>query len=193
MTIKGPLSEQEKILIIQKVEIFGRRWELIGTLLDRAPSTIRTFYDSYFGFNWIWQEDNAPPHRSLFTKEVINKSVPNKISWPAKSPDLSPIEQVWDYMKSRISGYWFDSKEQLFFLRRIWLAIPKQKIHNYYSSFLARCIVCNEIGVNSLNGHWRQVKIQHDKYRTDLMFVQDQLTFQIRPFEIPATIKNSEL
>lgn len=95
-------------------------------------------------------------------------------------------------MKSRISGYWFDSKEQLFFfLRRIWFSISKQKIHNYYSSFLARCIVCNQIGGNSLNGHWKQVKNQHDKYRTDLVFVQDQLTFQFRPFQIPA-IKNSE-
>lgn len=78
-----------------------------------------------------------------------------------------------------------------FFLRRIWFSISKQKIHNYYSSFLARCIVCNQIGGNSLNGHWKQVKNQHDKYRTDLVFVQDQLTFQFRPFQIPA-IKNSE-
>ena len=63
------------------------------------------------------QEENAPPHFSLINKGIIQQCVPSKITWPARSP----IEQVWDYMKTKISVYWFESKEQLFFfLRKLW-------------------------------------------------------------------------
>lgn len=33
MKNKGPLSEQEKLQIIEKVEIYWRRWESIGSLI----------------------------------------------------------------------------------------------------------------------------------------------------------------
>ena len=154
----------------------------------------RIFFNLYyhFGSNWVWQEDNAPPHLSKFTQEIIKKNVPSKLIWPARSPDLSPIEQIWDYMKSQISGYYFDSKEQLFFfLKRLWNSIPKSRIHNFYSSFIARCKICNEIGGESLNGHWKQVKKAHDEYRTELQFIQDPYTLQVRPIEIPLTINFS--
>lgn len=80
-----------------------------------------------------------------------------------------------------------------FFLRRLWFNnIPKETIHNYYTSFLVRCKTCYDIGENSLNGHWKQVKSYHDQYRTGLLFVQDFFTKQLRPIEIPITINNSE-
>ena len=146
----------------------------------------------YFNANWVWQEDNAPPHRSNFTQTFIKRSVPCKLVWPARSPDLSPIEQVWDYMKNDISGIKFESKDQLFYsLNRSWNNIPAEKIHNIYSSFLARCIVCHNINGNSLNGHWKEVKVVHNQYRTKLCFYPDPFTGVIRPIELPSTISFS--
>lgn len=87
----------------------------------------------YFWNNWIWEEDNAPPHRSNFTQTVLKRCVPNKLTWPARSPDLSPIEQDWDYMKSQISGYTFTqvfTNDASFSLQicEIWVG-KKKKIH----------------------------------------------------------------
>ena len=101
---------------------------------------------SNFGTNWVWQEDKAPPHRSHFTQSVLARCVPSKVIWPPRYTDLSPIEHVCGYMKKQITGFKFNSQEELFYcLRHIWNSIPKAIIHNFYSSFLARCVVCNEI------------------------------------------------
>ena len=55
-----------------------------------------------FGTNWCWQQDNAPAHNALCTRFYLNQVMPNMIHWPALSPDLSPIEQVWAYIKKRL-------------------------------------------------------------------------------------------
>ena len=99
------------------------------------------------------------------------------------------IEQLWDYIKTQINGYYFTSRESLFYtLQNIWNTIPIQKIYNYYSSYLAQCAVCNEIGGKSLNDHWKKVIQYHDKYRIDLSFIQDPVTKQFRSIEIRKTI-----
>lgn len=183
----GPYGYQSELLKFdQRVNSFYYCSSLINNKIF-----LKLYYT--FGRNWVWQEDNAPPHRSQFTKTVLKECVPSKLIWPARSPDLSPIEQIWQYMKKQISCYNFNSKDQLFFfLRRIWNSIPKQKIHNYYSSFLARCKVCHNIKGESLNGHWSQVKDLHNEYRTDLFYQQDPLTFQFIPLEIQRPHKNSK-
>ena len=60
MTIRGPLTEQEKIQIIENVDTFGRMWTLIGSLLDRNPDTIRSFYDSYLKHRTIFPARGRP-------------------------------------------------------------------------------------------------------------------------------------
>jgi hypothetical protein len=35
------------------------------------------------------------------------------MNWPAKSPDLNPIEHIWSLIDQRISGIRFDSLAQL--------------------------------------------------------------------------------
>jgi hypothetical protein len=110
---------------------------------------------------YIFQQDNAPahgPHRDLLEKHMI------LLDWPAKSPDLSPIEHVWSYMKRRLHGRKFVNPDELFAaLVEEWNKIPDSVIDNFVSSFHARCVVCHDIGGESLNGHWAEVrKVHHD-------------------------------
>ena len=67
-----------------------------------------------FGDLWVWQQDNAPSHRSQKTINYLQYNIPYLFDWPAKSPDLMPIEQIWNYLKVKIRGKEFNLKNDLF-------------------------------------------------------------------------------
>ena len=138
-----------------------------------------------FGNNWLFQQDNAPPHSSRWSKNQIVGKVPGLIDWPSKSPDLSPIEHIWDYLKSRVAGVSFSTEEALFNrLSFEWNNIPIEIIHNSYSSFKARCQVILKIQGKSLNGHWKEVKEHHNQYRTKISLRYNFITNSFEFVEI---------
>ena len=43
-----------------------------------------------------FQQDNARPHTAQLTTAYMQQNNIRLLPWPAVSPDLSPIEQLWD-------------------------------------------------------------------------------------------------
>lgn len=74
--------------------------EEVPNLIEDIPLQLRR--------NMWWQMDGAPPHNAQIIRNFLNENFPNKwigrngpVVWPAKSPDLTPLDFfLWGRLKS---------------------------------------------------------------------------------------------
>ena len=93
----------------------------------------------------ILMYDNARPHVASICRQFLNRNNVNVLPWPAVSPDMNPIEHIWDYLgrkiRSRRNVHNFRDLENA--LIQEWNNIPNVVIRHYVRSIgggLAACI-----------------------------------------------------
>ncbi|CAF0963481.1 unnamed protein product [Rotaria magnacalcarata] len=52
--------------------------------------------------NWTYVQDNAPSHTSKYTMHWMKNNGIHLVKWPASSPDLNPIENLWDHIDKQL-------------------------------------------------------------------------------------------
>lgn len=50
----------------------------------------------------IFMDDNARPHRARAVVDFLHQEAITTLPWPARSPDLNPIEHVWDFLGTQV-------------------------------------------------------------------------------------------
>ncbi len=88
------------------------------------PSRRRLFQ----GRPCIFQHDNARPHTASITTSWLRRRRIQVLKWPACSPDLSPIENIWHIIKRKMRQRRPKTVEQLeACIRQEWdnILIPK--------------------------------------------------------------------
>ena len=52
----------------------------------------------------LFMDDNASPHRARIVQHFfLQQEAVQTIPWPAMSPDMNPIEHIWDFIGRKIN------------------------------------------------------------------------------------------
>ena len=97
--------------------------------------------------------DNARPYVVRICRQFLNRNNVNVLSWPAVSPDMNPIEHIWDYLgrKVRARGNVHNLRDLVNALIQEWNNSSNVVIRRCVRSMRGRLAAC----INSQGGHTR--------------------------------------
>ncbi len=95
------------------------------------PSADKLYGDADF----IFQQDLAPAHTAKGTKSWFNDHGVTVLDWPANSPDLNPIENLWGIVKRKMRDTRPNNADELkATVKETWASIPPQQCHKLITS-----------------------------------------------------------
>ncbi len=99
------------------------------------PSADKLYGDADF----IFQHDLAPAHTAKGTKSWFNDHGVTVLDWPANSPDLNPIENLWGIVKRKMKDTRPNNADELkATVKETWASIPPQQCHKLITSMPRR-------------------------------------------------------
>ncbi|GFV08743.1 transposable element Tcb1 transposase [Trichonephila clavipes] len=101
--------------------------------------------DRRYGSAFPFLDDNAPCHRTVAAKQLLESEDIERTDWPARYPDLNPIEHVWDFLGRRLAARTLPPvtiRELRLALQDEWAAMPQQLIDTLILSMGRRCETC---------------------------------------------------
>ena len=129
----------------------GKLIFVTGTMNSFSYNQILEFYKEdieRLGKNLYFQQDNASCHTGKKSLNFIKNNFNNYLEfWPANSPDLSPIEELWSIVEARLNKYTFNNTDEMVKkLQWIWNRIPKTICRNLINSFDEKIGLLNKDG-----------------------------------------------
>ncbi|GFW69200.1 transposable element Tcb1 transposase [Trichonephila clavipes] len=124
------------LYIIQDGPLTARRYR------DEILRPIVVPYVAAIGDDFILMDDNCRPHRANLVEDFLFEEGIVRMEWPAGSPDMNPIEHVWDALGRRVAGRQ-PHPQTLQGLERAlleeWDRIPQLVINSLIDSMPLRC------------------------------------------------------
>ncbi|UYV69821.1 Transposase, partial [Cordylochernes scorpioides] len=129
--------------------------------------------------NALYQQDNARPHTARISQQALQDV--QMLPWPPYSPDLSPIEHVWDIIGRRLHALPQPrSEDELWqMVEREWRAIPQDAIRTLIDSLPRRVAACIAVRAPQV---------------TNLSFIDSSMTiWRVRDSKIALLTKEPEI
>ncbi|KAK7099835.1 hypothetical protein V1264_017683 [Littorina saxatilis] len=117
-----------------KLDLVTIRGNLTGDQYMRhvlEPVVVTHFDNHPLATRPVYMDDNARPHRSRAVVDYLQNNAVTTLPWPAMSPDLNPLEHVWDILGRRIQALQppvQTLRELEAALHREWLQVTREQI-----------------------------------------------------------------
>ncbi|GFX85143.1 transposable element Tc3 transposase [Trichonephila clavipes] len=85
------------------------------------------------GDKFVFMDDNATRHRTLTVQDCLDREGIQHLVWPARSPDLNAIENVWDALGRQVAGRNYPPTNKNTLIRELteeWDKLPQQLLNN---------------------------------------------------------------
>ena len=90
-----------------------------------------------------FQQDNAPCHTARSIKQYMEEKRLKLMSWPAHSPDLNPIENLWSWMDCKLQKSKPTNLVQLKTqMQALWNTVSQDLIKKLIGSMPRRVLAC---------------------------------------------------
>ncbi|GFV12812.1 transposable element Tcb1 transposase [Trichonephila clavipes] len=122
-------------------------------------------------------------HRTVAAKQLLESEDIERMDWPARSPNINPIEHVWYFLGRRLAARTLPPvtiRELRLALQDEWAAMPQELIYTLILSMGRRCETCLAVrgdhilliktGCFLLDTHHRDVSGLHSSLRSMLLF-----------------------
>ena len=93
----GSLVAWDGIPVRSRIELLVFNGTLTGQryIKEVLQPVVLPFFQQH---HVVLQDDNARPHRARIVQQFLQRNNVDHLDWPARSPDLSQTEHVWDIL-----------------------------------------------------------------------------------------------
>ena len=136
--VLGAISYEGKLELLRVDEVINSRH-----YCQMIENHLYPDAHALFGEDFILQQDRSSSHVSKETLCFLENWNIEVMDWPAKSPDLNPIENVWGILTRMVfhDGAVYDTKDQLWrAIKSCWENLSMETIQSLVDSMNSRMI-----------------------------------------------------
>ncbi|UYV79906.1 hypothetical protein LAZ67_18001018 [Cordylochernes scorpioides] len=128
--------------IVERPTVRQRGIMVWGAIAYDSRSPLLRIQGTMTAQRYVDDQDNARPHTARISQQALQDV--QMLPWPPYSPDLSPIEHVWDIIGRRLHALPQPrSEDELWqMVEREWRAIPQDAIRTLIDSLPRRVAAC---------------------------------------------------
>ncbi|GFW25716.1 transposable element Tcb2 transposase [Trichonephila clavipes] len=140
------INRRPRLHVVANGTMTGKRY------IDEVLLPHARLFRGAVGNKFVFMDDNATCHRTLAVQDCLDSEGIQRLVWPACSPDLNPIENVWDALGRQVAGRNYPPTNKNTLIRALteeWDKLPQQLLDNVVQRALGilarkilRCIPC---------------------------------------------------
>ncbi|GFX60722.1 transposable element Tcb2 transposase [Trichonephila clavipes] len=133
------INGRMRLHVVAKRTMTGQRY------IDEVLLPHVRLFRGAVGDKFVFMDDNATCHRTLAVQDCLDSEGIQRLVWPARSPDLNPIENVLDALGRQVAGRNYPPTNKNTLIRALteeWDKLPQHLLDNVVQSMVRRVECC---------------------------------------------------